>query len=291
MSNAQIVAMEDKEYFALPDLDQSQLKQYMRNPRMWAYQRLNPIVKTTPALNFGSAFHSLMLGGNPVVTMPEGMNLRTKAGKEWKAEQEEQDAIVVNAEEMSMLQTMKATMLSDPEAAAMLNEGLTEQVILWQDKPTGLNLKAKIDLIPVGDTPYIVDLKTTDDASAEKFGKHAIDYGYHIQAEFYRSAIALLNPKTLNRARRVPPSMVFWVIEKTMAPNFAKYQIHKETEIAKIARKQIRNALTKISNGMEARNVTTLDEYAQAILDEAQAPSVQDMLIPTWAVREQAKLI
>ena len=57
MAYAKIIDIDDPGYFRLKSIDQSQLKQFLKNPADWAYHRLNADHKPTDAMKFGTAFH------------------------------------------------------------------------------------------------------------------------------------------------------------------------------------------------------------------------------------------
>ena len=47
MAYAKIIDIDDPGYFRLKSIDQSQLKQFLKNPADWAYHRLNDDHKPT----------------------------------------------------------------------------------------------------------------------------------------------------------------------------------------------------------------------------------------------------
>ena len=71
MAYAKIIDIDDPGYFRLKSIDQSQLKQFLKNPADWAYHRLNDDHKPTDAMKFGTAFHAYLLGTSDVVSLPE----------------------------------------------------------------------------------------------------------------------------------------------------------------------------------------------------------------------------
>ena len=66
MAYAKIIDIDDPGYFRLKSIDQSQLKQFLKNPADWAYHRLNDDHKPTDAMKFGTAFHAYLLGTSDV---------------------------------------------------------------------------------------------------------------------------------------------------------------------------------------------------------------------------------
>lgn len=252
MAYAKIIDIDDPGYFRLKSIDQSQLKQFLKNPADWAYHRLNDDHKPTDAMKFGTAFHAYLLGTSDVVSLPEGESFRSKDNQKWRDEQLEAGNIIVSYNDMQLLKRMKegieqtSLMPEYPDYMEIIEQGTKEQCIEWKDRQTGLILKAKPDLIPVG-TDYLVDLKTAQKADAESFAKEVINYGYHIQTVFYRAAVAACKPDAFDRGSKAPSTMQFWVFEKTDACDWQPFSISDDNPITNLAATSIRQALLGIA--------------------------------------------
>lgn len=252
MAYAKIIDIDDPGYFRLKSIDQSQLKQFLKNPADWAYHRLNDDHKPTDAMKFGTAFHAYLLGTSDVVSLPEGESFRSKDNQKWRDEQLEAGNIIVSYNDMQLLKRMKegieqtSLMPEYPDYMEIIKQGTKEQCIEWKDRQTGLMLKAKPDLIPAG-TDYLVDLKTAQKADAESFAKEVINYGYHIQTVFYRAAVAACKPDAFDRGSKAPSTMQFWVFEKTDACDWQPFSISDDNPITNLAATSIRQALLGIA--------------------------------------------
>ena len=252
MAYAKIIDIDDPGYFRLKSIDQSQLKQFLKNPADWAYHRLNDDHKPTDAMKFGTAFHAYLLGTSDVVSLPEGESFRSKDNQKWRDEQLEAGNIIVSYNDMQLLKRMKegieqtSLMPEYPDYMEIIEQGTKEQCIEWKDRQTDLMLKAKPDLIPVG-TDYLVDLKTAQKADAESFAKEVINYGYHIQTVFYRAAVAACKPDAFDRGSKAPSTMQFWVFEKTDACDWQPFSISDDNPITNLAATSIRQALLGIA--------------------------------------------
>lgn len=252
MAYAKIIDIDDPGYFRLKSIDQSQLKQFLKNPADWAYHRLNDDHKPTDAMKFGTAFHAYLLGTSDVVSLPEGENFRSKDNQKWRADQLEAGNIIVSYNDMQLLKRMKegieqtSLMPEYPDYMEIIEQGTKEQCIEWKDRQTGLMLKAKPDLIPAG-TDYLVDLKTAQKADAESFAKEVINYGYHIQTVFYRAAVAACKPDAFDRGSKAPSTMQFWVFEKSDACDWQPFSISDDNPITNLAATSIRQALLGIA--------------------------------------------
>lgn len=259
-----IIDMQDPDYFAFPALDQSRLKAFLRNPADWGYEYLNgPTGDATDAMKFGTAFHAYLLETDPVVCLPEGETFASKRNKEWRDEQMDEGNIIVSYKDMQTLRRMKQNLEAVDGQMDIIRNGIRENAILWTDKRTGLPLKAKLDLIP-RDVDYLVDIKTAADASPAGFRKSAFDHGYWIQAEFYRLAVAQINPSRLNRTVRAATRMEFWTFEKTGACDWAKYSISADSQMADNARTSIRQALNRIAHAAKCGEEAGLGEGLEA---------------------------
>ena len=252
MAYAKIIDIDDPGYFRLKSIDQSQLKQFLKNPADWAYHRLNDDHKPTDAMKFGTAFHAYLLGTSDVVSLPEGESFRSKDNQKWRADQLEAGNIIVSYNDMQLLKRMKegieqtSLMPEYPDYMEIIEQGTKEQCIEWKDRQTGLMLKAKPDLSPAG-TDYLVDLKTAQKADAESFAKEVINYGYHIQTVFYRAAVAACKPDAFDRGSKAPSTMQFWVFEKTDACDWQPFSISDDNPITNLAATSIRQALLGIA--------------------------------------------
>lgn len=252
MAYAKIIDIDDPGYFRLKSIDQSQLKQFLKNPADWAYHRLNDDHKPTDAMKFGTASHAYLLGTSDVVSLPEGESFRSKDNQKWRADQLEAGNIIVSYNDMQLLKRMKegieqtSLMPEYPDYMEIIEQGTKEQCIEWKDRQTGLMLKAKPDLIPAG-TDYLVDLKTAQKADAESFAKEVINYGYHIQTVFYRAAVAACKPDAFDRGSKAPSTMQFWVFEKTDACDWQPFSISDDNPITNLAATSIRQALLGIA--------------------------------------------
>lgn len=252
MAYAKIIDIDDPGYFRLKSIDQSQLKQFLKNPADWAYHRLNDDHKPTDAMKFGTAFHAYLLGTSDVVSLPEGESFRSKDNQKWRADQLEAGNIIVSYNDMQLLKRMKegieqtSLMPEYPDYMEIIEQGTKEQCIEWKDRQTGLMLKAKPDLIPAG-TDYLVDLKTAQKADAESFAKEVINYSYHIQTVFYRAAVAACKPDAFDRGSKAPSTMQFWVFEKSDACDWQPFSISDDNPITNLAATSIRQALLGIA--------------------------------------------
>lgn len=79
---------------------------------------------------------------------------------------------------------MRDSFMAHPAARELYQDRAdTELSIIWTDEPTGVQCKARLDL-PTK-SKKLVDLKTTRDASPEKFARSLFEFGYDQQGTHY----------------------------------------------------------------------------------------------------------
>lgn len=148
----------------------------------------------TASMSLGRAVHTMVLeGDNNFFILPE-INKRTKEGKAQYAEllEANKDKHVLTVEEYQTVLDMAGSVYSNPWAAKLLAEGVSEQTLIWHDAKTGRLCKGRPDRIPSGGKSIIVDLKTTQNADKYAFMRSVLTYGYHRQAAFYTDGYAAI---------------------------------------------------------------------------------------------------
>ncbi len=169
----------------------------------------------TLAMKLGTAAHSLLLGGQRLAVYPG----KTRRGKEWEAfKAENLDALIVSVGEMKRAEGIAASVRADPVASRVLFppdlKMQYEQTIHWSFR--GRLFRSTPD---ARSHRHLVDLKTTRDASLERFAWDAIKSGYHAQLAGYAKAMEAENG--------VAPDSVYIVAVESRAPYLCS--VHKLT--------------------------------------------------------------
>jgi exodeoxyribonuclease VIII len=143
----------------------------------------------TKAMILGSAYHALVLEPEEFkkdyAVAPEGIDRRSKEGKAFFAEMEQQAITVISETDFARLNAMHRALMSHPAASKLLaKSGRREVSFFWDDPETGELCKCRPDFLT--DDGYIIDLKTTDDASPAGFGRSCFNYRYHVQHPWYQ---------------------------------------------------------------------------------------------------------
>jgi hypothetical protein len=165
-------------------LSYSALKAFAKSPNHYL-QYVNREFVETPAMVLGSALHCAVLEPdeyvNRYVIAPK-FDRRTKAGKEqaeaWELASDGKTHIT--AEQDQAVQAMKHAIRSHDVAFRLLNKTCPELPV--EGEIEGMQFKGVIDAL--GDI-WVVDIKTTTDASPEGFRKQASNLDYHLQAAIY----------------------------------------------------------------------------------------------------------
>lgn len=203
--------MTEKEYRENPSVSRSELWMMHESPEKFLYARENP-EEPTPALLFGQMVHMMVLQSADdfiqTYAIAPDVDRRTKEGKEtWtKFQIISEGKTVISIDDYNAASEMKDA-LAQNDFAKRLLAGEHEVPFFWTDVMTGIYCKCRCDcLTEIGDELYIIDYKSTSDASNEQFSRDAFKYGYAFQAAMYSEGVKSVTGRT--------PKFVFIVQEK-----------------------------------------------------------------------------
>lgn len=182
----------DRIYFANKALSKSAIDKLLECPALYkAWLDGTDEEKDSAALRFGSLCHLLTLQpeefGHEYAVCD--LDMRTKAGKEWR-ESQPASIQVISTAEYEKAQLMADAVRDHPQARMLFSgEGYTaEQAIYWA--LDGVECKAKPDIVAeVHGHRYIADLKTTESVNPEAIQKSIAKWGYYRQAAWYLSGM------------------------------------------------------------------------------------------------------
>jgi exodeoxyribonuclease VIII len=154
------------------------------------------------------------------VEKPEGIDFRTKLGKEWK---ESIGAMpVLDQDEARAVRGIRDSIAANKAARELLAETESE-VAMFAEHRSGLWIKGRVDALKVESdmNSVIVDVKTTSaGADYGTFSRQAASLNYHVSAAWY-CHLAGLNG--------LPPARFYWIAVETSAPfAVAVYEIHPD---------------------------------------------------------------
>lgn len=232
-------------------ISRTKLCEFVRSPYHYWHRYVRhdrEPIKPTAAMEFGSAFHLLILEPHlfheKVAVAPEGLDRRRTADKAiWaQFEAESIGKILIKGEDYQHMQNMANSLWDNAAARALIEGGQYERSIYYIEKNSGTLCKTRPDILR---NNFIADLKTADDASFHEFQKDMVKYGYHLQAGMcFDAAEEVLKTKLAE--------FVFIPVEKTPPYAVAIYPI--DIESINVGRRTYQTKLMQL-NECHANNV------------------------------------
>jgi hypothetical protein len=188
-----VYELTDEEYFgpqlASTTLSSTGARELLKpgGPARFRHAIDNGTLEVRREFDLGHAVHTLVLGAGPTPVEVPGTGANPD---EWRKDADKAEVARLRAKGYVPLRpsdyaaalAMTKAVEAHPIAKKLLSGGEPERTLIWRDPATGVLCRAKADwLRPDG----IVDLKTTQDASADALSKSAHNYGYAVQAPFY----------------------------------------------------------------------------------------------------------
>ncbi|MGW5147604.1 PD-(D/E)XK nuclease-like domain-containing protein [Rhodococcus koreensis] len=141
--------------------------------------------------DLGHYAHKLVLGvGSEIVEVTE-KTWGTNAAKAAKAKAYAEGKVPLLTKDKLMVEDMAAAIDNTPKAREYLSDGMVEHSLFWED-PSGARLRARPDFARP-DWSTLVDYKTSTTAEPDAFQKAVLNYGYHMQDDFYRQGVITLD--------------------------------------------------------------------------------------------------
>lgn len=260
--------MPAEQYFASEAVSNSDLKWIAPpyTPAHFKAYKAGLIERTeTPAMKVGTLTHRCILEpetmGGSYVVKPEGFDGRTKAGKDWLAEND--GAAVISKSDADMIAAMMESVWRHPEAKALISGSDREKSLFARDGD--LWTKGRIDCLTKSGN-IIADLKTCALADLDSVEKAIFDYGYFRQAAYYLRIANLLG---LEKSR-----FVFIFVEKTPPYCVALYSLTDDALRAGELEIEASLALLKFC---ASRN-----EWP------GRETGINEASLPTWALKQMA---
>jgi hypothetical protein len=184
-------------YHAGPGVSKSHLDTIAGgSPRHYWQRYVNPerpIEVKTPALVLGDAIHAAILQPQLFETAyaakPEGLDKRTKEGKaQWANFLEaHSDKKHISHDQFVCCINIREVIYRHPVARGLLVGGVSEHSFFTKYRETGDLVKCRADYL-TGD--YVIDLKSTLDASEDSFSRDATSLRYDVAVPWYMDIIA-----------------------------------------------------------------------------------------------------
>ena len=254
----------ESDYHAHPAISKSGLwKLYTETP----FHFRNRLVTPSKAMDLGSAVHMAVL--EPERFETECMRgPEDRRGNKWKDAAQYCDAygkLLVTGPDYDKARYMRDAALTVPTVRALTSGGQqVEHSAYWVDPETGVECRGRLDIYHP-DLSMGGDLKTTADASREKWSKSAADYGYHVQEAMYSEGWELAGGGKMD-------AFVFILIESEFPFATAVYELVPSAVME--GRAVMRKALHQYRDCFAANHWPS---YPQEI---------QQLDIPRWGYKE-----
>ena len=217
----------NEEYHGSAGISRSGIAEFKKCPKKFWNKYLNPNYIPDPsskALILGNAFHTLVLEpkeftnryfvqeedaiitGKPLLLKDVGReafeedkkriaNLQAlKAERDKKNELLSKGKTILKWNDYHTIEKMGFSIYKDEECSGLIEGAQYEQSIYWIDEETQILCKVRPDIMHEN---FIVDLKTTSDASYKAFQRDLFNYNYHIQMAMIQEAIRCTQDKLI----------------------------------------------------------------------------------------------
>ncbi len=239
----------EETYHASPGISKHGLDNIARAPAYYHYHKSQPRDEADAKENLiiGSALDCMIFEPHlfdetfaveePDFTDRSKAYRNTKWYKAW-VEEETQGRPVLRYKNYAEIKAMRASVLAQPFAAALLEDGIPQASVYWVDadervsgyaldpdeqplKPTYRLCRGRTDWLPTGHD-VVVDLKSIagEGGMYSEFPRHVHRYRYHVQADFY-----------LNGLRQVgyeASKFIFLVVEKEPPHMCTLYELNAD---------------------------------------------------------------
>jgi len=186
----------------------------------------------TEAQTFGTILHRALLEPDTMAgafaVRPDGMDLRTKAGQEWKASVA--GTPILSTQQVGTINACVAAVWRHPAAKRLIAGAEFERCLFARDA-TGTLRKGRLDALPKGGNA-LPDVKTCLSAAADDFEKSIATYRYHVQAAYYLDLCELLGREfthfTFIAVEKAPPHLVAVYSLDPLAIEFGRKLYHRD---------------------------------------------------------------
>ncbi len=261
-----------RDYRSRPEISRSDLGHLLRSPKHYWSKKVDPArIETsyeTPAMRLGTAVHMAALEPDRFGQVYGEGPMVSRSTKVWKEAQAATKAKLLPPDEFRLI-TGIVRSLHDHDAASKAlfrGKGENEATFITKDIPSGIDLKCRADRVT--STGFLIDLKTTQDASARAFGKSVVNFNYHLQAAFYMRCVE-------EATGTCPMGFVFVAVEKE--PPYACQVFLADDEMLNIGTKKVDDLLSQLRSFTEKFGTSPWPSYSQ---------QVQKLSLPEWALRD-----
>lgn len=258
-----------EDYLRWPHLTRGVLKTLLYQTPAHAKHERDNSSESSASQRLGTLTHTALLEPDKMdelfIAEPTGARRGTKA---WAAcEEENAGKLVVKQDEWDAALAMRDATMKCREFVALRKKSRFELSAVWHNNVAGEPCKGRMDIWSEYGSGIIADLKTAASAHPDAFQKAIWNYGYHIQAAWYRSGAKALG---LSDA----PEFYFIVVESSPPHATAIYRLDSESIAAGEA--QVNAALRKYARCKELGVWPSWDGVREIGLSEWQLRQVEE---------------
>lgn len=196
--NGKILDESSSAYHGSDAVSHSKLETFRKRPLLFKKRYIDKSLapESSSAFVIGSALHCAVLEADEYahryVTRPDGIDRRTKAGKEaYEAFCLANEGKEVLEREDAELVSRMASAVRDHQIANQLLSGLGQAEVTWRVSQDGIpaGIQCRTDWIDE-QQGYVVDVKTVDNLDGDQFTRNVVNFGYHRQLGFYSHVLA-----------------------------------------------------------------------------------------------------
>ena len=222
MSEVPILDITNEEYHARSEWSASQVKLLPGDPMLFCGRHITKTMpfKPTAAMKLGTKVHRILLDGAETKNIPDDVlskvgSINTNAYRAWEYKLfsglpikdrpvpvKEDDPIKLMIANLRAHKTVKQL-----RAASVFQE----KSIIWTDRETGLELRARPDDVAYYDAKnFLWDLKTGNDIRPHKRRSQIAELGYHRSLEWYRTGLRAARDQ-LDFGGKIDKCLIVWV--------------------------------------------------------------------------------
>lgn len=229
----------------------------------------------TAAMKTGTAWHCAFFEpeefARNYLAIPEGLDRRTKEGKQLFADLEATGKIPLAYDEYQRIVEMAKTANSHPESKRIFGiKGGMAEVSMFALDDTGVRCKIRPDycIPPCDEFPngLVIDGKTGEDMSPDGFSKYAMKWNLALQAAFYADVFQQIYETP-------EPPVFMWCGQEKEAP-YATAYYKASSDVLDYGRMQYRPLLEIYAKCVKAGEWPGYDQ------------SVKEFELPTWALKQ-----
>jgi len=189
-----------------------------KSPLHFKYYSENPI-KESAAMRFGTAFHKYVLEGESFekeYIVEPNIDKRTTLGKKtWLTfVQNNASKKWITEDNMKLIKEMYKV-ITNNKHFNLMNNCLKEHIHLWENKSRDMLCKCRLDAVNF-EKEYIIDIKTTRDASPKVFEDIIVKNKYHMQAAYYLDGTELKDYYIFAIEKSPPYGMCIYKLDKSI---------------------------------------------------------------------------